>query len=399
MQDRTAILKSLRQQAAALEPNAELRAARLEQVAAHGEAFLDALPERGGFSPDTSRENAMAELAIGKDASSFDAALATIATHVDGTGHNLGSSRFFAYIPSGGLYDAALADYLAAISNRYAGVGAASPGASRVEEVLLRWLTDVVGYPPEAEGDLTSGGSLATLSAIIAAREAHRLRATDIPATTLYLSGQTHHTFSKALRVAGLKECAIRNVPLDDKLRMDCDALRRAIDDDRKAGLKPWLIAASAGTTDVGAVDPLDAIADIAAESSLWMHVDAAYGGAFALCGPGRTRLAGLERSDSLVLDPHKGLFIPCGIGAVLVRDGKHLFNAFHARGTYMQDISGDTARAPCDFSVELTRHFRAFAAVASGQGARHAGVCGSARRKAAAGGVFLRRTAGHRRN
>ena len=118
--------------------------------------------------------------------------------------------------------------------------------------------------------------------------------------------------------------------------------------------------AASAGTTDTGAVDPLNSIADIAAESAVWMHVDAAYGGAFALCQAGQERLKGIERSDSLVLDPHKGFFLPCGIGVVLVREGQKLYDAYHARGIYMQDVAGDTERSPCDYSAELTRPFRA---------------------------------------
>ena len=143
-------------------------------------------------------------------------------------------------------------------------------------------------------------------------------------------------------------------------LRMDPAALRACLQEDREQGLVPWLVAASAGTTDTGSVDPLHDIADIAEELGVWMHVDAAYGGAFALCEEGRQRLSGIERSDSLVLDPHKGFFIPCGIGVVLVRDGRHLYDAYHARGTYMQDVAADTERSPCDYSAELTRPSRA---------------------------------------
>jgi len=174
------------------------------------------------------------------------------------------------------------------------------------------------------------------------------------------VTAHTHHTFRKALHVTGLGECPIREIPCDDGLRMDVHALGKTIRKDREAGLRPWLIGATAGTTDAGAVDCLDAIADIAAEFDLWMHVDAAYGGAFALCTEGSRRLAGLHRADSLVLDPHKGFFLPCGIGVVLVRDGQKLYDAYHARGTYMQDVAGDTERSPCDYSAELTRPFRA---------------------------------------
>lgn len=302
----------------------------------------------------------MAAFTIPEDPEPFDEALQVVEHYVDGIGHNLGSSRFFAYIPSGGLHDSAVADYLAAVSNRYAGVGAAAPGATRLEHSMLRWLADVVGYPETAEGDLTSGGSLAALSAIVTAREANGLKSADIPSAVVYLTAQTHHTFQKALHVAGLGECEVREISLDAKMRMDCDKLCESIENDRNAGLRPWLIAASAGTTDTGAIDPLDRIADIAAEAGVWMHVDAAYGGAFALCDEGRRRLKGIERSNSMILDPHKGFFLPCGIGVVLVRDGQKLFDAYHARGTYMQDVAGDTERSPCDYSAELTRPSRA---------------------------------------
>ena len=135
------------------------------------------------------------------------------------------------------------------------------------------------------------------------------VRSADVATAVVYLTTHTHHTFRKALHIAGLSDCVIREIPLDAGLRMDCTALRLAVESDVSQGLRPWLIAASAGTTDAGAVDEFHAIADIAVKFHLWMHVDAAYGGAFALCDEGRQRLDGIERSDSLVLDPHKGFF------------------------------------------------------------------------------------------
>jgi glutamate/tyrosine decarboxylase-like PLP-dependent enzyme len=353
-------LHHLRELAAPLETSSEERAAGLDKTAQHAERFLSLLPRRRVYSAAGPREDAMAAFALAEQPDTLDNALQTVEEFVDGIGHNLGSSRFFAYIPSGGLHESALADYLAAVSNRYSGVGAAAPGAARMEATVLRWLADVVGYPASAEGDLTSGGSMATLSAIVTAREASAVKAADVPQLVVYLTTQTHHTLRKALHIAGLGECVLRDVPTDAELRMDPAALREHIQGDRDAGLRPWLIAATAGTTDAGAIDPLNPIADIAVEFSLWMHVDAAYGGAFALCEAGRRRLRGLERSDSLVLNPHKGFFIPCGSGVVLVRNGNKLFDAYHARGAYMQDVAGDTERSPCDYSAELTRPFRA---------------------------------------
>jgi glutamate/tyrosine decarboxylase-like PLP-dependent enzyme len=202
---------------------------------------------------------------------------------------------------------------------------------------------------------------MAALSAVVAAREAHDIKNSDVPAVVVYLTAQTHHTFRKALLVTGLSECIVREIALDDRRRMDLDKLREQIVADRENDLSPWLIAATAGTTDSGAVDAMDSIADIAAEFGIWMHVDAAYGGAFALCEEGRRRLQGIERSDSLILDPHKGFFLPAGTGVVLVRDGKQLYNAYHARGAYMQqEFTESMERSPCDYSAELTRPFRA---------------------------------------
>lgn len=353
-------LRQLRELAAPLETSSVERTDGLRKAGQHAERFLDSLPERKVYAAAGPRDDAMAAFALAEQPDTLDNALRTVHEFVDGIGHNLGSSRFFAYIPSGGLYQSALADYLAAVSNPYSGVGAAAPGAARMEHAMLRWLADVVGYPDSAEGDLTSGGSMATLSAVVTAREACAVKSAEIQNAVVYLTAHTHHTFRKALHVAGLGECVLRDVPTGADLRMDAVALREHIQKDQRAGLRPWLIAATAGTTDTGAIDPLSAIADTAAEFGLWMHIDAAYGGAFALCDDGRRRLHGIERSDSLVLDPHKGFFLPCGIGVLLVRDGQKLFDAYHARGIYMQDVAGDTERSPCDYSAELTRPFRA---------------------------------------
>ena len=225
---------------------------------------------------------------------------------------------------------------------------------------MVRWLADTVGYPKGAEGDLTSGGSIAALSAVVVAREEHGVRTDNISRHVVYCTSQIHHTFRKALFIAGVGDCVVRDVAMDDGLRMSVEDLAKKIAEDSANGLKPWIIAASAGSTDVGAVDPLEALADIAAESGCWFHVDAAYGGAFMLCEEGRDRLRGIERSDSLILDPHKGFFLPAGIGAVLVRNGEAMYKAYRARGVYMQDMDGHTDRSPCDLSPELTRPFRA---------------------------------------
>jgi glutamate/tyrosine decarboxylase-like PLP-dependent enzyme len=232
-----------------------------------------------------------------------------------------------------------------------------------MERMLLRWVADLVGYPASAAGDLTSGGSIASLVGIVTAREASGLKAKDFDTAVVYLGAQTHHAVDKALRIAGLGEAVRHFIPLDERHRMRPDALEGAIEADAKTGLRPWLIAATAGTTDTGAVDPLAGIADISRRRDLWLHVDGAYGAAFALTEHGKRILRGIERSDSMVMDPHKGLFLPFGSGIVLVREARHLLHAHHYDASYLQDkdvlASGDEI-SPADLSPELTRPSRA---------------------------------------
>ncbi len=351
-------LKTLERQAILLDTDGRERRDLFARVGEHSESFLEALPEQAVYTPPGDRDAALRDFAIDSGSKPLDDVLSALRQHVDGVGHNLGSSRFFAYIPSGSLYEAALADYLAAISNRYAGVGFAAPGVARMDETVLNWLAGLVGYPKGYEGDFTSGGSMAALSAVIAAREDRKIDSTNVARSVVYLTSQTHHTFSKALHVAGLSECIVRALPVDEGQRMIASGLQDCIQQDRDSGLNPWLVAATAGTTNVGAVDPLEDIAQVARDFDLWLHIDAAYGGAFTVCGEGRQRLAGLGQSDSLILDPHKGFFLNSGVGVVLVREGKKLYDAFAARGVYMQDVE-DTERSACDLSPELTRPFR----------------------------------------
>jgi len=271
------------------------------------------------------------------------------------------SGAHLAYIPGGGIYHSALGDYLAAVSNKYPAIFFTGPGPVRMENMLLRWVADLVAYPAEAGGNIASGGSIANLTAITTARDAHGLKGADLTSSVVYLTTQAHHCIEKALRIAGLREVQVRSVAIDERFRMRTDSLEEAIATDRRRGLKPWLIIANAGTTDTGAVDPLDAIATIAARERCWFHVDAAYGGFFLLTEHGRAVLRGIERSDSVVLDPHKSLFLPWGSGIVLVRDVRLLAAAHDYEGNYMQDAMREPGEiSPADVSPELTKHFRA---------------------------------------
>jgi glutamate/tyrosine decarboxylase-like PLP-dependent enzyme len=277
-------------------------------------------------------------------------------------GLNPASGGHMGYIPGGGLYSAALGDYLAAVTNEYAGVSFAGPGAVKMENMLLEWMAGVVGYPSDSGGNLASGGSIATLIAIVTARDSKGLEPRDFDRAVVYLSEHAHHCLDKALRVSGLGSTVRRTIPLDDRYRMVPEELEQAITRDRAEGLLPWLVIASAGTTDVGAIDPLEEIGEIARDNDLWFHVDGAYGAFFALCEECKPSLAGMASSDSVVMDPHKGLFLPYGVGAVLVKDRAALHRSHYYQAHYMQDALGEEARvidSPAEYSPELTKHFR----------------------------------------
>jgi glutamate/tyrosine decarboxylase-like PLP-dependent enzyme len=176
----------------------------------------------------------------------------------------------------------------------------------------------------------------------------------------VYVTAHVHHCIDKALRVAGLGHCVQRTVRVDEGYRMDAGALQDAIRADKKAGLRPWLIVASAGTTNTGAVDPLADLNDIARAHGLWFHVDGAYGAFFVLCPEGQAVLGGMDRSDSIVMDPHKTLFLPYGTGAVLIKDRHKLYASHNADADYMRDLLDDVGElSPADLSPELTKHFR----------------------------------------
>ncbi len=271
---------------------------------------------------------------------------------------NTAGPGYLAYIPGGGLPHSAVADLIADAVNRYVGVFAAAPGLAQLEANVVRWFGEIVGYPHAARGVLTSGGSLANFSALVAARR-DRLPE-DFLSGTIYASDQAHHAVKKAALLAGFPSANVREIPSDDAFRIRVDALERAIEGDRAAGFTPFLLVGNAGTTNTGAVDDLDTLADVAAREGLWLHADAAYGGFFLLTSEGRRRMAGIERSDSIVLDPHKGLFLPYGTGALLVKDGEALKRAHALSADYMPSMQESPDLLDFNLlSPELSRSFR----------------------------------------
>ncbi len=269
---------------------------------------------------------------------------------------NTSGPGYLAYIPGGGLPLAGLADLVSDVTNRFTGLAVAAPGLVAIECSVITWMCERLGMPPGAFGILTTGGSLANLTAVITARVA-RLPENFLGAR-VYLSADAHHSVAKACLLAGFPRSAFCTVPLGPGRRMDVDALREQVRRDRDAGFIPFLVASAAGTTNTGAVDDLDAIADLCEAEGLWNHVDAAYGGFFALTSRGHQTLFGIGRADSITLDPHKGLFLPYGTGALLVRDRSTLEAAHDLGAAYLPT----PAEGATDFSAlsgELSRDFR----------------------------------------
>jgi aromatic-L-amino-acid decarboxylase len=238
------------------------------------------------------------------------------------------------------------------------GLWIAAPALAQIEATVIRWFCDLVSYPPSARGILTTGGSLANFSAVVAARR-ERLPENFLSGT-LYVSDQTHHSIQKAALLAGFPPANVRAIPVDAQFRIRVDALERQIREDRKAGFTPFLIVGNAGTTNTGAVDDLLTLAEIAGRERVWFHVDAAYGGCFLFTAQGRMSMRGVEQADSVTLDPHKGLFLPYGTGSLLVKDGAALKRAHQVTAAYLP--AGDDNAEVVDFanmSPELSREFR----------------------------------------
>ncbi|MEW5850382.1 MAG: aminotransferase class I/II-fold pyridoxal phosphate-dependent enzyme [Myxococcota bacterium] len=271
---------------------------------------------------------------------------------------NTASPGYLAYIPGGGIFHAAVADLIADAVNRYVGVWLAAPGLAQIESNVVDWFRALAGFPDEGGGVLTTGGSMANLMAVITARR-ERLPENFLSGV-LYTSDQAHHSVAKAAMLAGFPSRNVRALPSDESFRIRVDALEDAVASDRRAGLTPFMLVGSAGTTNTGAVDDLRALAEVAQREGLWFHVDAAYGGFFLLTERGRARMDGIERADSVTLDPHKGLFLPYGTGSLIVRDREALRRAHRVEAAYLPPSQTDPELVDfADLSPELSRDLR----------------------------------------
>jgi len=261
--------------------------------------------------------------------------------------------RNFARVPGPSSYAGVLGEWLATGFNAIAASWTGGSGPATVELVVIDWLRQLLGLPDGSEGILVSGGSLASITALVVARH-------EVGAGTVYLSDQTHSSIVRGLSALGFPSSDVRVLASDARQRLSVEALRSALDADRSAGCRPAVVIANAGTTNTGAVDPLPELAALCAAEGLWLHVDGAYGAPAAFCDAGRRLLTGIERADSLVLDPHKWLFQPYDLGCLLVRRPGALERAFRTTPDYLADVIGvDDEVDLRDRGLELSRRGR----------------------------------------
>jgi aromatic-L-amino-acid decarboxylase len=334
---------------------------------------LSGIAERPVFQPMTPDERqTLLERPLPDAATAPDAILdligAQVMTHPMGNGH----PRFFGWINSPPVPFAVLVDVLASALNPSCAGG--DHAAIYLERCTVRWLMELIGFPTDGSmGLLVSGGSIASLTCLAAARSWAARRdgwdvrqegvASSSAPLMLYASEEGHSSLQKAAELLGLGTASVQMVPIDDACRLEVAALRDTIASDRAAGLRPFCVAASAGTVGTGALDPFDALADLCAEHDLWLHVDGAYGGIGVLDPSLAERYVGLDRVDSLTLDPHKWLSVPVECGAAFVRDGSLLRETFSLVPPYLRTEEGKGfGGLPwySEYGFQQTRGFRA---------------------------------------
>jgi len=277
--------------------------------------------------------------------------------------------RFFAYFTSSGGAPGILGELLSAAFNVNNMLWQSCPSATEMEQVTLDWLRQMLGLPPESFGVIYDGGSSSTFHAIAAAREQHaelKIRERglsgrdDVPPLRIYTSEQGHSSIDKAALALGLGAGSVRRVAVDDQYRMIPQALEEAIAEDRRAGTLPFCVVATVGSTSCTSIDPVRAIAGVCEREGLWLHVDAAHGGAAAVVPEMRYVLDGCERADSIVVNPHKWLFVPLDLSVLYTRKPEVLRRAFSLVPEYLRTSQGDEVVNYMDYGIPLGRRFRA---------------------------------------
>ncbi|MFN2400450.1 MAG: aspartate aminotransferase family protein [Gemmatimonadaceae bacterium] len=298
-----------------------------------------------------------------EEGTDFETLLATLRDHVFPHAAREPHPGFIAYVPSCPTFPAVLGDWLAAGYNFFAGVWPVAAGPNAIELAVLDWFREWTAMPEGSGGILTSGGSSANLTAMIAARHAAVGEdAARTPMLAVYASDQVHSSVVRAAWIAGVPRSQVRSIPSDDDFRMQLEPLGLAIVQDRAAGLIPMCVVANAGTTNTGAGDPLNSIAELCAREDVWFHIDAAYGGFSILTQRGKRLLDGIGRADSITLDPHKWLFVPFECGCLMVREPRRLKDAFQIFPEYLRDVEATDGEHInfADYGEQLTRYSRA---------------------------------------
>jgi aromatic-L-amino-acid/L-tryptophan decarboxylase len=335
-----------------------------DAVAEHREKLLSR-PVFGKVGLDAS----LFQSPLPADGRPFDEVLAFVREHVLPFPMGNSHPRFFGFINATADPVGITADYLAAAMNPNCWGG--DHAAVHVESQVMRWIASIVGFPPDAEGILVSGGSMANFTALAAARRAMTpgnvredgLAGEGRPRLAVYASDQVHHCVDKAVDLLGIGTRNLRKIETDDRFRVRVDRLEAAIAEDRRAGLHPSIVVGSAGTVNTGAIDPLEELADLCRRESLWFHVDGAYGAMAALSPRLKPLFAGMERADSIAADPHKWLYVPYEAGATLVREPGRLAATFRKFPEYLASDPDSPFPGPAWFAergVELSRGFKA---------------------------------------
>lgn len=333
-------------------------------------SYFETIERRPVLVPTTSRAiHELIDEPLPQAGADFQALLDTVCDVICQYSRHSAHPRMFGYVASPGTAVTAIGSMLAAAMNINVTAWRSAPSATDLERLTIDWLKEMLGYPAQAGGLFTSGGSMATFAALGAARSAKAgadVVRDGVAAVgrrmCVYVSEEGHFSVVKAAGMLGLGERNVRPVKTDDRLRMDLADLARLVDADLAAGYMPFCVVASAGTTATGAFDPLAELADFARRYNLWLHVDAAYGGFAALAPSARHFFAGMAEADSVTLDPHKWLYLPVGCGCVLYKDPATARAAFSHGADYTRTIGleRDEAFAFWDYGPELTRPFRA---------------------------------------
>jgi glutamate/tyrosine decarboxylase-like PLP-dependent enzyme len=323
--------------------------AAVADLAARFRSALDS-PPRAGVELDANELHARFDEPLPETGMPVERVLAELADRCDGALAGSTGARFFGFVTGGALPASAIAEAWAAAVDQNPGMWTLGPAGVEVEQVTLRWLADLLGYP-YGSGALTSGATMANLIGLAVARQwAGRRRGVDVreqgvwglPRLAVYGSEELHLSDYKALRTLGLGAACVRSIPIDQRYAMRMQPLVEAIERDRAAGeAEPAIVIAQAGSVNTGASDPLDAIADVCAEHGLWLHVDGAFGALFRLCERTAPLVAGMERADSLACDGHKWLNVPNGCGFALVRDAQLHAETFAGTAAYLTPGAG----------------------------------------------------------